>query len=420
MINSTIVIVVSLVFSAFFSGMEIAFLTANRLRIELERQKGSISAPHIAFFLSHPREYIATMLVGNNIALVVYGIFMGDVLHPFFQQFTSSEIGITLLQTLFSTILILLTAEYLPKNVFRSAPNNALNFFAIPVRLFYFIFYPLSTVAVYISKGIIRGLLKIEINEVHEQVVFGKIDIDNLITESQNTDHTSKEPLPEVKLFQNAMEFSEIIVRECMVPRNEIEAIEVASSISVLEKMFAETGFSRIPVYEDSIDNIIGYAHHLQMFSHPRNIRAIVKSLSIVPETMSAKKLLKKLMAQQKTIAVVVDEFGGTAGLVTVEDLLEEIFGEIEDEHDEIEFLEEKISEKQFIFSGRLEIDYINEKYKLELPDDEEYETIAGFILYHHGRIPAQGEVVICGDYRFDILKAENPRIELIKMTIEE
>jgi CBS domain containing-hemolysin-like protein len=205
-----------------------------------------------------------------------------------------------------------------------------------------------------------------------------------------------------------------------MVPRNEIEAIEVASSISVLEKMFAETGFSRIPVYEDSIDNIIGYAHHLQMFSHPRNIRAIVKSLSIVPETMSAKKLLKKLMAQQKTIAVVVDEFGGTAGLVTVEDLLEEIFGEIEDEHDEIEFLEEKISEKQFIFSGRLEIDYINEKYKLELPDDEEYETIAGFILYHHGRIPAQGEVVICGDYRFDILKAENPRIELIKMTIEE
>lgn len=419
MIASISVIVTTLLFSAFFSGMEIAFFSANRLRIELDKQKGSISARHIAFFQDHPREYISTMLVGNNVALVIYGIFMGDMLRPYIQVITQSEIGITLIQTLFSTILILLTAEYLPKSLFRNHPNSTLNIFALPVRLFFILFYPITLLTVFMSDHLLRGIFKIEINEEQEQRVFGKVDLDNLLEETQKNDETETE-VNEFKLFQNALEFSDIVVKECMIPRNEIKAIEVNSPVSEIEELFSQTGYSRIPVYEDNIDNIIGYVHHLRLFNRPLNIRSITSSMPIVPGTMSIKKLLGKLMAQQKSITTVVDEFGGTAGIITIEDILEEIFGEIEDEHDHGELHEEKISEKEYIFSGRLEIDYLNEKYKLTLPECDDFETLAGFIFFRHESVPHEGELIKIDNFVIEILKVDNPRIELVKLTIED
>ncbi len=420
MVTSLLVIVVSLLFSAFFSGMEIAYISANRLRIELEKQKGSFSAPHISFLQDHPREYIATMLVGNNFALVIYGLFMGSAMKPLFEAYIQSEIGITLIQTLVSTIIILLTAEYLPKSLFRNNPNTALSIFALPVRFFYVLFYPITRVTVFISDSLLSGLLKVKINEVQEQRVFGKIDLDNLLTESQAEHASEQEVVQEVKLFQNVLEFSDILVRECMIPRNEMEAIEVNSPVDELEELFARTGFSRVPVYEESIDNIIGYVHHLQMFNRPRNIRSLVKAITIVPATMSIKTLLTKLMSQQKSISLVVDEFGGTAGLITIEDMLEEIFGEIEDEHDQTELHEEQIDENQYVFSGRQEIDYLNEKYNLDLPEVDEFETLAGFILFRHESIPEQGQHITIDNYDVEILKVEGPRIELIKIIVEE
>ena len=420
MIIAITVILVSLLFSAFFSGMEIAFVTANRLRIELERQKGTFTAPHIAFFVKRPREYIATMLVGNNIALVVYGIFMGEVLAGYIEVYLHSEVWITLIQTLFSTIVILFTAEYLPKSVFRNNPNGALNLFVLPLRLFYLLLWPLTMFTVWLSNSMLKGLLKVEMDAKHQDLVFGRIDLDNLINEGQATGEDVENSNPEIKLFQNAMEFSEVVVKECMVPRNEVTAVEVGTTVAELERLFAESGFSRIPVYEESTDNMIGYVHHLQMFTKPRNVRSMVKSLPIVPESMSARKLLRKLTSMQRSIATVVDEFGGTAGIVTVEDLLEEIFGEIEDEHDHSEWHEEQISETEFIFSGRLEIDYLNEKYPVSLPEDDDYETLAGYILQHHGRIPSEGEMVYMDQFTFTILKVDNPRIELVKLQIHE
>lgn len=420
MVSSILVIAVSLLFSAFFSGMEIAFISANRLRIELEKQKGSVSASHVHFFQQHPREYIATMLVGNNVALVIYGLFMGAAMKPYFESYIDSEIGTTLIQTLISTIVILLTAEYLPKTIFRNHPNTALHVFALPVRFFYIFFYPITRITVFISDSLLTGLLKVKINEEQEQRVFGKIDLDNLLTESQADNTEEQDVVQEVKLFQNVLEFSDTLVRESMIPRNEIEAIEVNSPIGDLEQLFAHTGYSRIPVFEDSIDNIIGYVHHLQMFDRPQDIRTLIKGISIVPSTMSVKTLLTKLLAEQQSISVVVDEFGGTAGLITTEDILEEIFGEIEDEHDQTELHEEQIGENEFVFSGRQEIDYLNEKYSLRLPEVDDFETLAGFVLYRHESIPDEGKKIEIDQYSIEILKLEGPRIELIKIKVED
>lgn len=422
MISHFVVILIALAFSAFFSGMEIAFVSSNKLRIELDKNQGTFASRIISIFAKNPGQYIATMLVGNNIALVIYSIFMALVLEPFIEQITSQPITILIIQTILSTLIILITAEFLPKTLFRSNANNALNIFSLPVLLFYIIFYPITRLTIFISKWLINSFFKEQIerkNAGDNQLVFGKVDLDNFLSESQPEIDEDNEIEHEIKIFQNALDFSKVKLRECMVPRTEIAAIEENQHLNELKEKLIETGFSKIPVYKESIDNIIGYFHSSEFFRNPDDIRSKIIQPLFVPETMPANKLLGKFIQQHKSMAVVVDEFGGTAGIVTIEDIMEEIFGEIEDEHDNIEFIERKISDCEYIFSGRLEIDYINEKYNLNIPESEEYETVAGFILNQHNNIPAAGDKIVIEPFVFKIIKVSKTKIEIVNLKIK-
>lgn len=420
MSNELLFIFLSIGFSAFFSGMEIAFVSANKLRIELDRKQGLFASRIVKIFTNNRGLYISTMLVGNNIALVIYGILMVSVLEPVIQLFTSSGMIILLTQTIISTIIILVTAEFLPKTLFRINPNKILNFFSIPVLLIYYLLYPISKLTIWISSFLLKLVLKVNINEDKEQTVFGKVDLDNIIDASQPEIELKDDIEHDIKLFQNALDFSKIKLRECVVPRTELIALEIESSIDKLKQKFIETGHSKILIYKETIDNIIGYVQSPDLFHNPKDINSMIKSLTIVPETMPANKLLNTFLKKQKSIALIVDEFGGTAGIVTIEDIMEEIFGEIEDEHDSVELQESKISENEYIFSGRLEIDHINEKYAIEIPESEEYETIAGYILYHYEQIPNENDKISIKSFEFEILKVDRPRIDLIKLTIRK
>ena len=400
--------------------MEIAFVSANKLRIELDRKQGLFASRIVKIFTNNRGLYISTMLVGNNIALVIYGILMVSVLEPVIQLFTSSGMIILLTQTIISTIIILVTAEFLPKTLFRINPNKILNFFSIPVLLIYYLLYPISKLTIWISSFLLKLVLKVNINEDKEQTVFGKVDLDNIIDASQPEIELKDDIEHDIKLFQNALDFSKIKLRECVVPRTELIALEIESSIDKLKQKFIETGHSKILIYKETIDNIIGYVQSPDLFHNPKDINSMIKSLTIVPETMPANKLLNTFLKKQKSIALIVDEFGGTAGIVTIEDIMEEIFGEIEDEHDSVELQESKISENEYIFSGRLEIDHINEKYAIEIPESEEYETIAGYILYHYEQIPNENDKISIKSFEFEILKVDRPRIDLIKLTIRK
>ncbi len=412
------IIILCLVFSAFFSGMEIAFVSSNRLKIELDRKHGLFSSRIISIFLKSPQHYLATMLVGNNIALVIYGLFIARLLEPFLEQRIGikSEILILIIQTIVGTMVILLTAEFLPKTIFRSRPNITLNLFSVPVLVFFIFLYPVTIITLGITNFVMRYFMgvKVRLKNSRHNPVFGRVDLDHLISESQSELEKSLEDEPEKKIFQNALEFSGLKVRDCMVPRTEVEAIEISSTVSEIKQRFIETGFSKILVFEDSIDRIVGYISSKELFKHPPSIRSRLVDLSIVPETMQVNKLFRKLIRERKSIALVVDEYGGTSGIITLEDIIEEIFGEIEDEHDISEFVERQISDHEMILSGRLEIDYLNEKYKLDIPVSDEYDTLAGFIIDHYENIPRLNTRVVIMPYQYRILKVSQTRIELV------
>lgn len=410
-------VLVSLAFSAFFSGMEIAFVSANKLRVEIEKKNG-ISGAIIDIFLKNPNQFISTMLVGNNIALVVYGLQMALLLEPVIKLVVHQEAIVVLIQTILSTLLILFAGEFIPKTIFKINPNMALNIFAIPLFAFYIVLYPISIFTSFISQLILRvlGLKKDGANTR----VLGKVDLDYFIQQSIDDSSESSEMDTEVKIFQNALDFSSVRLRDCMIPRNEIVACELSASSDDLRAKFIETGLSKILVYKNSVDDIVGYIHSSELFNKPDDWTKQINTISLVPETMAANKLMKVLMQTKKSIAVVVDEFGGTSGIVTLEDLVEEIFGDIEDEHDVKSLVAKRISETEFVLSGRLEISTVNEKFGLSLPESDEYLTLAGWILHVCQRFPKLNETLKIDKYTFKILNVTSTKIELVRLKLEE
>ena len=409
------VILICLLLSAFFSGMEIAFLTSNKLRIEIDKSKKGVTQALIDLFISHSGMYITTLLVGNNVVMVIYGIFMSDLLVKQF-EFLHLSIGVELfVETLVSTLIILVFAEFLPKTVFRLRSNLFLKLFSVPVFLFYLLFFPLSYFSVWLGGWLLRIFTGRKLGHKEPNRAFGKVDLNNLIEEGE-VNARQEEEMHEIKLFRNALDFSEVKLRECIVPRPDVVALSIDSSIEELTQLFIDTGLSRILIYKESIDDIIGYVHISTLFKDPPTIAKALSRVLIVPETMSAQRLLNLFIRDQKSVAVVVDEFGITAGIVTIEDIMEEIFGEIEDEHDHLNLKEVMISEQEYIFSGRLEVDYLNEKYHLDLEEREEYETLAGLVLYFNQSIPQEGETIVVNDLTFKILSVKNARIEEIQV----
>lgn len=414
--NYALIIIISLIFSAFFSGMEIAFISANKLKIQVDKKQGVFGSKIISFFNEKPGNYIATMLVGNNIALVIYGIIMAVILEPLISRFTSSEIVILIIQTIISTLFILITAEFLPKTLFIINPNLALKIFAVPVVVFYILLYPVTRIIVALSYLLIRIFTGKPIEKSSGEQAFGKIDLDHLLSkmQDQSTDFTGEQN--GIKILQNVLDLSNIRLRDCMVPRNEIVSMEEKSTVEEIRQKFIETGLSKILIYRDTPDNIIGYIHSKEIFKNPVEIGSKIISIPIVPETMPANKLFRSLISKHKGIALVVDEFGGNSGIVTIEDIIEEIFGEIEDEHDFSKLIEKRINDNEFIFSGRLEIDYLNDTYNLGIPKTDDYETLAGLILYYHESIPIMNEKITIHPFIFKILDVSQTRISLVHL----
>lgn len=409
-----------MIFTSFFSGMEIAFVASNKLRIELDRKQGQFGSKLIGFFTENPGQYFATMLIGNNIALVIFGLIISRLLSPVLMPLLQSDLAVIIVNTVISTALILLMSEFLPKTVFMISPNFFLNILSLPAMFFYVIFYPVSKLTLAVSNLFLRLFFGIKGNKKdQENLVFSKVDFSNFLNEDRQSTG-SAEPLKEnIRIFRNALDFSNVKLRECMVPRTEIDAIEAGSKVQDLKERFIQTGHSRILVYQNTIDNIIGYFELKDMFKDPPDIMSCVRKLAIVPETMTANKLLKLFFDERMNVALVVDEFGGTSGMVTIEDVLEEIVGDIEDEHDYYELTEKEIAPGEFVFSGRLEIDYLNETYNLDLPEEDDYETLAGLILYHNGSIPVVNETINIGKFVFRVIKVTATRIELVNLKTE-
>lgn len=410
-------ILVSLAFSAFFSGMEISYVSANKLRFELDKKDKSLTSKILDVFFHNPNQFISTMLVGNNIALVVYGLQMAILLEPRIAQFVDQEALIVLIQSIISTILILFTGEFIPKTIFKIDPNFFLRLFALPLYLIYILLYPISKFSSLLSFLILRiaGVKNLKDSGVY---TLGKVDLDYFIQQSIEDAPQDSEMDTEVKIFQNALEFSNVKVRDCIVPRTEIVACDKEVSTDELRSRFIETGLSKILIYDENIDNIIGYIHSSELFKHPDNWLEQLCKVSIVPETMAANKLMRVLMQEKKSLAVVVDEFGGTSGIVTLEDLVEEIFGEIEDEHDMKREVARKVSENEYLLSGRMEIDTLNEMFGLDLPESDDYVTIAGLILHYYQKFPKLNESIEYGKYTFKIVKATATKIELVRMKV--
>jgi CBS domain containing-hemolysin-like protein len=416
-----ILILSTIILSAFFSGMEIAYVSANKLRLELDKQLEPFSSKLLKVVTANSGKYIATMLIGNNIALVIYGIAFAGLIVPVFENYFQTKSIILLLTTVISTFVIVVFGEFLPKTLFRTIPNTLLKIFLIPLSFFFFLFYPVTRSIVGFTNLLMKWLFKANIKQNNNNLVFSRIDLDEFVNEKDNNRSEKKENIEsEVKLFKNALDFSKVKLREIMVPRTEIEMMDINSTINELRQKFVETGYSRIIFYDESIDNIVGYVHSSVIFKNPESVKPYLNNVLIVPETMPANKLLSTFIREHRSIAIVVDEFGGTSGMVTSEDILEEIFGEIEDEHDTIDVIEKKISDNEYVFSGRSEIDLINEKYHINLPESEDFETLAGFILYHHESIPKINSLIKIGVFQFKILKATNTKIELVKLTITE
>lgn len=410
------VVLAMLICSAFFSGMEIAFVSANKLKIELDGKQGSFLAKILAGFLKKPSRFIGTMLVGNNIALVIYGIFMAKILEPKIALYTHSEAIILIVQTILSTILILITAEFLPKTLFRINPNLVLRFFAFPLLIIYWILLLPMLLVISISEMLIRLFSK-EVTKADE-LNFGRLDLEHYIKEGTENNEDQEEVDHEIQIFQNALDFSKIKARECLVPRTEVVAMDVEDSIENLRNKFVETGLSKIVIYRDNIDNIIGYTHSFELFKKPESIKSILLPIPILAISTPANEILKILNEQKKSIAVVVDEFGGTSGILTIEDVIEEIFGEIEDEHDKEELIETKINANEYLFSARLEVDYLNDEYNLNLPESDNYETIAGLIIDKFESIPKMDEKIDFDQFEFTVKKVFDNKIDLVHLRI--
>lgn len=410
------IILVSILFSAFFSGVEIAFLSANRLKLELERKKGSFNAKIIELFARHPGQFISTMLVGNNVALVVYGIAMASLLEPFLQPYITTDAGMLTVKTILSTIIILFTAEFLPKALFRLSPNSILSFFAFPIAVIYILFYPISKLASTLSLIILR-LFNVQIKDLKHKTLFDKIDLSDLVNESPAQKEEEAGHEHDIKIFRNALNFQDLKVRDCLVTRTQIEGIDIDTEMDEVQQHFVRTNFSRLLVFKESKDDIVGYVNSKDLLHNPGSLQKMIKPIDFVPETMPAHKLLTSLIKSHKNLAVVVDEFGGTAGMVTLEDLMEEIFGEIEDEHDSDDSVEKQLSPTEYVISGRLEVDYLNETYLLEIPESDDYETIAGYVIFQNKSIPTQGEVLSFDSFRVKILKMSGTRIDLVHLT---
>ena len=410
------IILITIILSAFFSGMEIAYVSSNKLKLELDKQSNSFVSNMLEKILHSPSRFIATMLVGNNISLVVYGICMAKILEPKIEVFTQSSFLVLLIQTLISTLIILVSAEFLPKAFFRLNPNRFLKAGIVPLVIFYYLLSPIVSITLYLSK---KGLKILGMALVEDSPVFGKIDLEEYL-KLHIDDRENKNLDVEVYILQNALDFSNVKIRECMLPRTEIVAIDVTKSIEDLRDIFISTKLSKVLIYKENIDKIIGYAHSNEMFTSPKDIKSILIPIPYVPESMLAIDLLELFIKKRKGVAVVVDEFGGTSGMITVEDVVEEILGDIEDEHDNETELEKQLNEYTFKFSARLEIDYLNDKYHFNLPKSEEYETLGGLLICYLEEIPEKNTEISIGDYQFLIEEVSNNKIDEITIVKTE
>ncbi len=418
------IIIMSLLFSAFFSGVEIAFVSSNKFHIEIENKKGNFAYQLLSQLVKKPSRFIATMLVGNNIALVIYGMFMPELLNPYLEAinpyiggFFSNEYALLLVQTLISTILILVIAEFLPKAIFNTFSTRLLEVFALPSYIFYWLFYLIVSLMIGVSNFVMKYILRA--GEEQGKQAFDKVDLDNYVRErTESSSQHEDEEDPEIQIFRNALGFSEQKAREFMIPRTEIIAMDVEADLVSLTENFIESNLSKILIYKESVDNIIGYVHSFELFKKPKDIRSILRPVSFIPESMTANEILNSLIKDRRSIAVVLDEFGGTSGLITVEDVVEELFGEIDDEHDVEDLIDTKISDTEFRFSARQEIDYINEKYNLELPESDNYNTLGGLILNHLESIPEKGEVLYLEPFTMKMEDVSNSKIEIVHLKV--
>lgn len=409
-------LLITMVFSAFFSGMEIAFVSSNRLLVEMDREKNGPAQKAIAVFYRHPNNFVSTMLVGNNIALVIYGILFAQLFDTTLFADLNDGARVTA-DTLLSTLVVLFTGEFLPKTIFKSNPNTMLTIFAIPAWVCYVILYPISRFSTLLAKGFLR-VVGIKMGKTAEANAFTKVDLDYLVQSSIDNAENQDDIEEEVRIFQNALEFSETKVRDCMVPRTEIDAIEDDCDIEQLKQKFVESGHSKIVVYHEDIDHIIGYIHSSEMFRNPEDWRTCLRQMTFVPETMAASKMMQILLQQKKSLGVVVDEFGGTSGLISLEDIVEEIFGDIEDEHDSTNYVAKRLDNGEYLLSARLEIEKVNELFDLDLPESDEYMTVGGLILHEYQSFPKLNEVVKIGRFEFKIIKNTATKIELVRLKV--
>jgi len=415
------IIILCLILSAFFSGMEIAFISSNKIYLEIEKKQDSFISKILTKLTEKPSKFIAAMLIGNNIALVVYGFFMGDLvmewvisLNYHFSDFLSLFI-----QTVISTMIVLITAEFFPKVFFQIYSNSLIKFFAVPAYGFYLLFYFISTFLIWVSDFILKKFFRTEGDQI--QLYFSKVELGNYITEQMSTVEDDEEVDSEIQIFQNALEFSGVKARDIMTPRTEIVAVDLYDSVAELKELFVETGYSKIVVYENSLDEIVGYVHSFDLFKKPKHIKSVVIQVEYVPETIYIKDVMDLLTKKRKSVAVVLDEYGGTSGIITVEDIVEELFGEIEDEHDlDEELIEKELEEGIYLFSTRFDVEYLNQTYKFQIPESDSYGTLGGFIVDFTKEIPQKGDVITIGTYHFVIEEATNKKIELVKMTVKE
>ncbi len=415
------VVIICLLLCAFFAGMEIAYISSNKIYLEIEKKQDTFLSKIITKITEKPSKFIATMLVGNNVSLVVYGFFMGDLLMNWIDSFgfQLTEFSNLLLQTIISTLIILITSEFLPKVFFQIYSNSLMKFFAIPSYIFYLIFNYISTFIIWISDFILKKFFKTEGDYVPS--FFSKVELGNYINEQMSSVENHEDVDSEIQIFQNALEFSGVKARDIMTPRTELVAVDIYDSVTELRELFITTGYSKILVYQNSIDDIIGYVHSFELFKKPRTIKSVMIPVEYVPETIFIKDGLNLLTKKRKSVAVILDEYGGTAGIMTVEDIIEELFGEIEDEHDnDEELIEQQLDETSYLFSARLDVEYLNQEYKLNIPENDSYGTLGGFIVNTSKEIPQKGKQITIDNYHFVIEEATNTKIEVVKMTISD
>ncbi|OCB75213.1 hemolysin family protein [Flavobacterium crassostreae] len=415
------IIILCLILSAFFSGMEIAFISSNKIYLEIEKKQDNFLSKILTKLTEKPSKFIAAMLIGNNIALVVYGFFMGELLMRWMDSlaYNFSDFSNLLLQTILSTMVVLLTAEFLPKVFFQIYANVLIKVFAIPAYFFYQLFYFISTFFIWVSDFVLKKFFRTDGDQI--PLFFSKIELGDYITEQMSSVEDEDEVDSEIQMFQNALDFSSVKARDVMSPRTEIVAMDIFETVEELKALFIETGYSKVLIYQNSLDDILGYVHSFDLFKKPKTIQSIIIPVEFVPETVFIKDVMSLLTKKRKSVAVVLDEYGGTSGIVTIEDIVEELFGEIEDEHDSDEALiEQVLAEDNYVFSARFDVEYLNQTYKLAIPESDSYGTLGGFIVDFTKEIPLVGEEITIGNYHFQIEEATNKKIELVKLTVKE